>query len=121
MNGLCYLCYFELFFFAFLEIILWNINSWYFSELDFYFASLTLIIISGPYIKWFLENLGPGGLFKMLSAFEDKSAVATCTFAFSTGCPGDEVRLFHGNVPGEIVLPQGDHKFGWDPCFKPDG
>ena len=27
---------------------------------------------SGPYIKWFLDKLGPEGLHKMLAGFEDK-------------------------------------------------
>jgi inosine/xanthosine triphosphate pyrophosphatase family protein len=28
----------------------------------------------GPYIKWFLQKIGPEGLHKMLHGFEDKSA-----------------------------------------------
>lgn len=30
------------------------------------------MIFSGPYIKWFLDKLGPGGLTKLLAGFEDK-------------------------------------------------
>ena len=28
--------------------------------------------LPGPYIKWFLKNLGPHGLPKLLAAFDDK-------------------------------------------------
>ncbi|XP_003430905.2 inosine triphosphate pyrophosphatase [Ornithorhynchus anatinus] len=77
--------------------------------------------LPGPYIKWFLEKLKPEGLYKLLAGFEDKSAYALCTFAFSTGNPEDPVRLFRGRTLGHIVEPRGSRDFGWDPCFQPDG
>ena len=43
--------------------------------------------LPGPYIKWFLKNLGHEGLNKMLAGFEDKSAYAQCIFAYSPGGP----------------------------------
>jgi inosine triphosphate pyrophosphatase len=75
---------------------------------------------SGPYIKWFLEKLGPEGLFKMLEGWEDKSAEAVCTFAYSPGVDAD-VQLFQGITEGDIVFPRGTRDFGWDPCFQPKG
>ncbi|KAG6922831.1 inosine triphosphatase, partial [Chelydra serpentina] len=54
--------------------------------------------LPGPYIKWFLEKLKPEGLCKLLAGFEDKSAYALCTFAFSTGNPEDPVKLFKGQT-----------------------
>ncbi|XP_048457779.1 inosine triphosphate pyrophosphatase isoform X3 [Rhincodon typus] len=54
--------------------------------------------LPGPYIKWFLEKLYPEGLYKMLQGFEDKSAYALCTFAYSTGNPNDSVKLFRGKT-----------------------
>ncbi|CAN7939593.1 unnamed protein product, partial [Ixodes hexagonus] len=75
--------------------------------------------LPGPYIKWFLSNLGPEGLYKLLAGFEDKSAYALCTFAYSDG-PGSEVRLFHGRTEGTIVAPRGANNFGWDSCFQPE-
>ena len=52
--------------------------------------------LPGPYIKWFLQKLGHDGLNRMLVGFEDKSAYALCTFAFSRG-PGEEpVRVLLG-------------------------
>ncbi|XP_048395696.1 inosine triphosphate pyrophosphatase isoform X2 [Stegostoma tigrinum] len=77
--------------------------------------------LPGPYIKWFLEKLYPEGLYKMLAGFEDKSAYALCTFAYSTGNPNDSVKLFRGKTLGKIVDPRGPRNFGWDPCFQPDG
>ncbi|XP_078687073.1 inosine triphosphate pyrophosphatase-like [Branchiostoma floridae x Branchiostoma belcheri] len=77
--------------------------------------------LPGPYIKWFLEKIGPEGLYRMLTGWEDKSAYAMCTMAFSPGNPQDEVLLFKGIAPGKIVDPRGSRDFGWDPCFQPDG
>ncbi|KAM3838698.1 inosine triphosphate pyrophosphatase isoform 1-T1 [Vipera latastei] len=77
--------------------------------------------LPGPYIKWFLEKLKPEGLYKLLAGFEDKSAYALCTFAFSTGNPDDPVKLFKGQTQGHIVEPRGPRDFGWDPCFQPEG
>ncbi|KAG0362925.1 nucleoside triphosphate pyrophosphohydrolase ham1 [Gamsiella multidivaricata] len=76
--------------------------------------------LPGPYIKWFLESIGLEGLVKMLEGYTDKSAMAYCTIAYTTG-PGSEPILFEGSVKGSIVDPVGPRKFGWDPIFKPDG
>lgn len=57
----------------------------------------------------------------MLSGFDDKTADAVCIFAYSSGDPNDEIQLFEGRTPGKIVSPRGPTKFGWDPCFQPDG
>eukprot|EP00057_Strongylocentrotus_purpuratus_P008033 XP_011662507.1 PREDICTED: inosine triphosphate pyrophosphatase [Strongylocentrotus purpuratus] len=75
----------------------------------------------GPYIKWFLDKLGPSGLHRLLTGWEDKSAYALCTFAYSTGDAAKTVQLFQGKTEGRIVEPRGPPSFGWDPCFLPDG
>ena len=61
------------------------------------------------------------GLPKLLAGFDDKSAVALCTFAYTPGGPGDKVHLFRGKTLGQIVDARGPRNFGWDPCFQPDG
>ncbi|VDK60950.1 unnamed protein product [Anisakis simplex] len=76
--------------------------------------------LPGPYIKWFLKNLRPEGLHKLLSGFDDKTAYALCTFALCEG-PDKPVLLFRGRTDGCIVEPRGENHFGWDPCFQPDG
>uniref|UniRef100_A0A668U184 Inosine triphosphate pyrophosphatase n=1 Tax=Oreochromis aureus TaxID=47969 RepID=A0A668U184_OREAU len=70
--------------------------------------------LPGPYIKWFLEKLKPEGLYKLLAGFEDKSAWALCTFAFSAG-KDEPIQLFRGKTEGCIVEPRGPRDFGWDP------
>ncbi|XP_074641046.1 inosine triphosphate pyrophosphatase-like [Tubulanus polymorphus] len=77
--------------------------------------------LPGPYIKWFLKNLKPEGLHRLLHGFEDKSAYALCVFAYHSGKPGDEIVLFRGKTDGTIVSPRGPNSFGWDPCFEPKG
>ncbi|KAI4087314.1 MAG: hypothetical protein LQ348_007424 [Seirophora lacunosa] len=76
--------------------------------------------LPGPYIKWFLQALGHEGLNKLLLGYEDKSAHAVCTFAFSEG-PGHEPMLFEGRVLGKIVPARGALVFGWDPIFEYQG
>ncbi|KAJ7370896.1 hypothetical protein OS493_028967 [Desmophyllum pertusum] len=77
--------------------------------------------LPGPYVKWFLKKLGPEGLYRLLTGWEDKSAYALCTFAYSTGKLEDPIMLFRGKTMGKIVEPRGPRNFGWDPCFQPDG
>ncbi|EPS37619.1 hypothetical protein H072_8665 [Dactylellina haptotyla CBS 200.50] len=76
--------------------------------------------LPGPYIKWFMQGIGHSGLNKLLAGFEDKSAEAVCTFAFSEG-PGCEPMIFQGRTEGKIVCPRGPPKFGWDPIFEYEG
>ncbi|XP_078053573.1 inosine triphosphate pyrophosphatase [Augochlora pura] len=75
--------------------------------------------LPGPYIKWFLEKIGPEGLHQMLHGWEDKTAEAVCTFAYCAGEPDDSVQLFQGRTQGTIVSPRGTRDFGWDCCFQP--
>lgn len=75
--------------------------------------------LPGPYIKWFLEALGPAGLFKMLEGFQDKTGYAQCVFAYFDGSTMKEPVLFDGRVNGIIVEPRGQTTFGWDPIFQP--
>lgn len=73
--------------------------------------------LPGPYIKWFLAELGHVGLNALLAGFEDKSATARCTFAYTHG-PGAEVHVFEGTCEGRIVAPRGSTHFGWDAIFE---
>lgn len=76
--------------------------------------------LPGPYIKWFVKDLGLSGLNKLLVGFDDKSAKAITTFGYCEG-PGCEVKLFQGITTGTIVQSTGPTNFGWDSIFKPDG
>jgi inosine triphosphate pyrophosphatase len=70
--------------------------------------------------KWFMASLGHQGLNNLLAAYEDKSAKAICTFAYSPG-PGHEPILFQGITDGKIVPPRGPPDFGWDAIFEYQG
>ena len=76
--------------------------------------------LPGPYIKWFLNNLGPEGLARILEDFEDKSGYALCIIAYPGG-DGEEVEIFEGKAEGKIVKPRGEMGFGWDLIFEPQG
>jgi inosine triphosphate pyrophosphatase len=45
----------------------------------------------GPYIKWFQDRLKSEGLYKILAAYDDKSATAVCTLAFCSAPHADPV------------------------------
>ena len=47
--------------------------------------------------KWFLQAIGHAGLNNLLASYEDKTAQAVCTFAYSEG-PGHEPLIFEGRV-----------------------
>ena len=74
--------------------------------------------LPGPYIKYFLKAIGPEGLYKMITPFEDHSAIAQCIIGLKIN--DNEPMLFIGRTEGEIVSPRGNNNFGWDPCFKPN-
>jgi inosine triphosphate pyrophosphatase len=70
-------------------------------------------------IKWFVDQIGNEGLYRMLADHEDKSAYCECVLGFSTG-PGAEPELFVGRTHGTIVEPRGEGGFGWDSIFIPE-
>jgi inosine triphosphate pyrophosphatase len=73
--------------------------------------------LPGPYIKWFLKELGHDGLNRMLVGFEDKSGYALCTFSYMDASLSEPVS-FAGRTDGRIVPPRGERLFGWDPIFE---
>jgi len=76
--------------------------------------------LPGPYVKWFFQAIGLQGLNNLLLAYEDKSAQAVCTFAYSPG-PGHEPIIFQGRTTGKIVPARGPTHFGFDPIFEYEG
>lgn len=59
-------------------------------------------------------------MYKILAAYEDKSATAVCTLAFCPSPHADPI-LFTGECHGRIVAPVEGRGFGWDSIFVPDG
>jgi len=76
--------------------------------------------LPGAYIKYFYKNIGCEGLYKMVKVFDDHSACARSIYGLQKK-KNDEPHLFIGETKGEIVFPRGENKFGFDPCFQPEG
>jgi inosine triphosphate pyrophosphatase len=79
--------------------------------------------LPGPLVKWFMKRIGTRGLVDMLAAYTDKTAYAKCYIGY--GMPARDGRdakiyVFEGSVRGQIVEPEGESKFGFDPIFLPD-
>lgn len=75
--------------------------------------------LPGPFIKWYIENTGLAATAKMLDGFSDKSAVATCIWAYFDGTTLEFIEgLQHGSIAPE---PRGSGGWGWDAIFIPDG
>ena len=74
----------------------------------------------GPFIKFFQDSLGSEGLYNILAAYSDKTAIAVCTLAFCPAPHADPV-LFTGQCRGTIVEPIEGRGFGWDSIFVADG
>jgi len=73
--------------------------------------------LPGPFIKWFLEELGTEGLCDLLK--EDRSATARVIFGLYDG---KELHFCEGYIKGTIAdTPRGTNGFGWDPIFIPEG
>ncbi|MCS6886183.1 MAG: RdgB/HAM1 family non-canonical purine NTP pyrophosphatase [Acidobacteriota bacterium] len=74
--------------------------------------------LPGTFIKWFLQTVGPVGILKMLSSYEDRRATATTAVAFHDG---KQTLVATGQTKGQIALaPCGQQGFGWDAIFIPD-
>lgn len=76
----------------------------------------------GPYVKDFLEALGPNGLAELILKETDTRVQAICTVAYAT--PGSEPILFEGIIEGKVVRPRGTLSHGavsFNSCFEPDG
>ena len=84
-------------------------------------TSLDLIALNGfpgPYIKEFEKKMGLAGICQLLKD-KDRRATFRCIIA---RCTGDDVDLYEGLVDGTVPdAPRGDHGFGFDSIFVPDG
>lgn len=75
--------------------------------------------LPGPLVKWFVENLGPHGMYQAFQNFNNQKARAVCCLGYTSD--GETLHLFHGEVEGKIVAPRGLSGFGWDSIFCPEG
>jgi inosine triphosphate pyrophosphatase len=75
--------------------------------------------LPGPYIKWFLENIGCQKIYNLLDTYSDKGAYALCLLAYYDSNT-QKTRIFEGKISGYIVNPRGNRNFGWDCIFQPN-
>lgn len=74
--------------------------------------------LPGPYIKWFLEELGEQGTADLLKD-KDRKAIAGTVFGYFDG---SELKIFLGMVPGTIAEEaSGTNGWAWDKIFIPAG
>ena len=75
--------------------------------------------LPGALIRWFLKQVGPEGIIKMLEGHVDKTCTAQAVIAYNNG---GKIELFEGLVEGTITPEKrGKNGFDWDFIFVPDG
>ncbi len=75
--------------------------------------------LPGALVAWFLDNLKPEGILKILGDEKNrKASVCTCIgYADESG-----VYTFTGTIKGEVSKSfRGENGFGYDPIFIPEG
>ena len=73
----------------------------------------------GPLVKWMLEAVGDEGIARVAIQAGDPRVVARCAIMLRDS--GGQM-IAQGETAGRLVLPpRGEHGFGWDPVFEPDG
>lgn len=83
--------------------------------------------LPGPYIKWFVKDLGPSGIARILDGYNTREATAVCVYAMCPCKPHgvevsrNDIRIFEGAVRGLITTAPRTRcsTFGWDPIFQP--
>lgn len=75
--------------------------------------------LPGPFIKFFLQALGPGGIYEIGDRYKNNKARAVSHVGYAKS--KDEIYFFEGEVLGTLVPPSATPDFGWNTIFKPDG
>jgi inosine triphosphate pyrophosphatase len=75
--------------------------------------------LPGPYIKWFIEQLGLEKICRLADNDKARKATARCTYAYYDG---ENFKFFEGSLNGTIAdHPRSNSNFGWNPTFIPAG
>ena len=70
----------------------------------------------------FTETVGNQGICKMMRAYKGSERTARARLVIGFFHKSIGFHTFHGEVTGIISQqPRGEHNFGWDPIFIPDG
>lgn len=73
----------------------------------------------GPLVRWMLQAVGADGIARVGEALGNPRAAAHCLLLFYDG---ERTVLGEGRTEGTLIRPgRGQHGFGWDPVFLPDG
>ncbi len=75
--------------------------------------------LPGALVSWFLDNLGPEGILRLVQGQENRKATVCTAIGYA-----DEngVEVFLGQIDGSISEAQrGSEGFGYDPIFIPAG
>lgn len=73
----------------------------------------------GPLVRWMLEATGAEGLARVGVALGEVRATARCALLYRDA---HRSVVADGVTEGTLVLPgRGEHGFGWDPVFQPEG
>lgn len=75
--------------------------------------------LPGPLIKFFVQEIGPKGLYHMAKSFNATRAHVSLTMGIAF--PEGKHEFFRSQISGTIVEPRGETSFGFDPIFAPDG
>eukprot|EP00915_Cephaloidophora_sp_WS-2016_P007984 GHVH01011031.1.p1 GENE.GHVH01011031.1~~GHVH01011031.1.p1 ORF type:complete len:214 (+),score=38.14 GHVH01011031.1:56-697(+) len=73
-------------------------------------------VLPGPYIKQFVQQVGPDRFNELLSGFSDKTAKAQTIIGAADKV--DSAQLLIGQTDGSIVEARGSCQFGWDCAFE---
>ncbi len=75
--------------------------------------------LPGPFIKFFIGEIGNEGICNLVEHLKNKSAQAEVCIGFFDG---EHLEVASGIIDGSIASsPKGDRGFGWDAIFIPDG
>ena len=73
--------------------------------------------LPGPFIKWFIEEVGLEGVCRLADNDPLRKATASCVYSFFDG---KNFEHFEGSLDGSISEhPLGKTGFGWNPIFIP--
>ncbi len=86
-------------------------------DAGYYFESLGRL--PGVFSKFFLQELGHAGIYDLVTSLTTSRATSYTCIGYMD--EDDRIEYFIAEVSGELVAPQGEHGFGFDSLFIPDG
>ena len=86
---------------------------------DISFTLSSMNGLPGPFIKWFIQEIGFEKLCRLADLSDERKAVTAVCYAYFDG---REMKFFEGRLAGSVPQhPRGDDGFGFNGIFIPDG